>query len=201
MAAAPTFRRIAILVSCLAVVAAGCAPKRVYGPRGWDSPRGAPGPADARRDGAPADQAAADGAVAIGDEEARRGAMAADIAERFVGSPYETGGITRDGFDCSGFVRWIYHQQGIELPRNSREQARNGPAVDGGGLARGDLVFFGAGRGGGISHVGIYIGGGRFAHAPKRGRFVTIDSLDDPAWGSRFAGATRPAARSPSLSR
>jgi cell wall-associated NlpC family hydrolase len=134
--------------------------------------------------------------------ETVRGNEAAEIAQKFVGSPCQAGGISREGFDCSGFVRWVYSQQGIDLPRNSEAQARSGVAVALENLSSGDLVFFktGRARSGGprgdprrISHVGIYIGGGRFVHAPKQGHHVQIDSLDDPAWLSRYAGARRPA--------
>jgi hypothetical protein len=119
-----------------------------------------------------------------------------DIALRamaYLGVPYRFGGDTPDsGFDCSGFVRWVYREQpNVELPRASQEMARfAAPSVEPQALRAGDLVFFRI-RGSRISHVGIYIGDERFVHAPSRGGRVRIDRLDDRYWQRRFAGAKR----------
>jgi cell wall-associated NlpC family hydrolase len=111
----------------------------------------------------------------------------------YLGVPYRFGGDTPDsGFDCSGFVRWVYREQPkVELPRASQEMARfAAPSVEPQALRAGDLVFFRI-RGSRISHVGIYIGDERFVHAPSRGGRVRIDRLDDRYWQRRFAGAKR----------
>jgi cell wall-associated NlpC family hydrolase len=101
-------------------------------------------------------------------------------AERHLGLPYVWGGNTpAQGFDCSGFVRYLFAEQGIHLPRVSRDQARAGewlpPRLD--ALAPGDLMFY-AGRDGVINHVAIYAGGGRIIHASATGQGVRYDDLD-----------------------
>jgi cell wall-associated NlpC family hydrolase len=114
-----------------------------------------------------------------------------------LGVRYRFGGNTPEtGFDCSGLVRWVYRDQNaIALPRASHDMARlPAPSVDPGELAPGDLVFFRI-RGNRVSHVGIYIGDGRFVHAPSRGGMVRVDRLDDRYWKRRWAGAKRVLAR------
>ncbi len=95
------------------------------------------------------------------------------FARRFLGVRYVYGGTSpRSGFDCSGFTRFVYEHFGIDLPHYSGAQFDMGRRVSRGGLRPGDLVFFD-----GLGHVGLYIGGGRFIHAPHTGTTVSIDSL------------------------
>lgn len=97
------------------------------------------------------------------------------------------------GFDCSGFVRYVFGQAiGLQLPRNAASQFVAGLKVKRTDMQPGDLVFFRtAGRHGRISHVGIYIDHGRFIHSPSRGETVRVDNLTNRYWARRFAGAKR----------
>jgi len=110
-----------------------------------------------------------------------------------VGTPYRYGGNSPEGgFDCSGLVQFVFRDSaGLRLPRSTRElvamQARR---VDRDDLRPGDLVFFNPG-GGDASHIGIYVGEGRFVHAPSSGGTVRLDRLDAEYWHRHWAGARR----------
>jgi len=119
------------------------------------------------------------------------GGIAARTAERFVGIPYRWGGDTViDGMDCSGFVRAVYNLCGVSIPRTSRDQFKAGESIAKDALQDGDLVFFGASEDK-INHVGIYVGNGKFVHAPRRGEDIRITSIDENYFEKRFVGARR----------
>ena len=109
-----------------------------------------------------------------------------------VGTPYRYGGNSPEGgFDCSGLVNYVYRDVlDLRLPRTSRELAAvQGPPISPGKLASGDLVFFG--DAGEVSHVGIYVGEGRFVHAPRTGGTVRLDRMDGSWWLQHYSGARR----------
>jgi len=124
-------------------------------------------------------------------KEKDMGEIAARTAERFVGIPYRWGGDNVvEGMDCSGFVRAVYNLCGLSIPRTSRDQYRAGDAVSRQELQDGDLVFFGASADK-INHVGIYVGGGKFVHAPRRGEEIRVTSVEDNYFDKRYVGARR----------
>lgn len=109
--------------------------------------------------------------------------------DELIGKPYKSGGITTKGFDCSGFTQYVFKQLDIELPRSSRQQAyASGEDVEKDELRTGDLVFFNT-SGSGISHVGIYMGDGTFAHASYDG--VEYTEMDDEYYAKRYVSARR----------
>ncbi len=119
------------------------------------------------------------------------GGVAARTAERFIGIPYRWGGDNVvEGMDCSGFVRAVYNLCGISIPRTSAEQFRTGEMVAREDLKDGDLVFFGSSSDK-INHVGIYVGNGRFVHAPRRGDEIKASAIEDNYFSGRFVGAKR----------
>lgn len=109
-----------------------------------------------------------------------------------IGTPYVWGGATPGGgFDCSGLVNYVFRDMlDLRLPRTSRElAAAQGPRIDVPELQPGDLIFFGSD--GLVSHVGIYVGEGRFIHAPRTGSVVRLEQIDTPYWLGRYSGACR----------
>ena len=110
----------------------------------------------------------------------------------FLGVPYRRGGNSVEtGFDCSGFVRAIYEQTvGLVLPRRANEQAAATQVIDKRDLQPGDLVFFNTLRRA-FSHVGIYVGDGKFIHSPKPGAQVRVEDMNGSYWQRRFDGARR----------
>jgi cell wall-associated NlpC family hydrolase len=110
----------------------------------------------------------------------------------FLGVPYRRGGNSVEtGFDCSGFVRAIYSQTvGLILPRNAAQQAAATERIDRADLQPGDLVFFNTMRRA-FSHVGIYVGEGKFIHSPKPGSEVRVEDMGLSYWSRRFDGARR----------
>ena len=111
-------------------------------------------------------------------------------AHDFIGVPYLWGGISANsGFDCSGLTMTVYQLNGLDLPRHSRTQYDAGDSIAREDLQKGDLVFFDTRGRGKVSHVGIYIGAGRFIHAPSSGKKIRIDALSSDYYARRFVGA------------
>jgi cell wall-associated NlpC family hydrolase len=108
------------------------------------------------------------------------------IAMQYLGVPYVWGGASPSGFDCSGFVMYVYAQMGVSLPHHAASIYNYGVSVSRDQLEPGDLVFFD-----GLGHMGIYIGGGQFIHAPHTGDVVKISSLSDSWYAATFYGAKR----------
>jgi cell wall-associated NlpC family hydrolase len=108
------------------------------------------------------------------------------IAMQYLGTPYVWGGASPGGFDCSGFVMFVFAQMGVSLPHHAADQFNYGTPVSYDQLEPGDLVFFD-----GLGHVGIYIGGGQFIHAPHTGDVVKISSMSDSWYAATFVGARR----------
>jgi murein DD-endopeptidase len=140
---------------------AGCssAPPRV------DSSAGVPVPADAVR------------------------TQAVFTAMQMVGVPYQWGGASPQGFDCSGLVQYAYSNAGLWLPRTAADQMKAVTPVTLENAEAGDLLFFREGKR--TSHVAIYLGQGRFVHAPSTGSSVSLDSFSNTYWRMRFARAGR----------
>ena len=166
-----------LLIVLLSLGAAACAttghtPQPFPRPGGLPSPPGTPAP--------PVSVTAspADGYVLTGTALALRGA------------PYRNGGADPSGFDCSGFVAYVFAQNGISMPRTVAEQYRVGKDVNAQGLEPGDLVFFST-TGAGPSHVGIAVGGDEFVHAPSSAGEVRVERLGASYWAGRFVGARR----------
>jgi cell wall-associated NlpC family hydrolase len=106
------------------------------------------------------------------------------------GAPYRNGGTDPAGFDCSGFVNYVFGQNGVRVPRTVSEQWRAGHQVTGNLIEPGDLVFFTT-VSPGASHVGIAIGGDEFVHAPSGAGEVRVERMSAPYWATRFVGARR----------
>ena len=107
------------------------------------------------------------------------------------GTPYRNGGADLEGFDCSGFVWYVFARHGLAMPRTVAEQYEVGGRVKTEELQPGDLVFFRtAGRG--ASHVGIALGDDAFVHAPSSAGVVRVERLSASYWSSRYLGARRP---------
>ena len=108
-----------------------------------------------------------------------------------IGAKYKNGGDSpSSGFDCSGLACWVYSQNGIALPRTTKEQIESGKAISRQDLKPGDLVVFKISAWRGL-HTGIYTGSGKFIHSPSSGKRVREDLLSDPYWQKRFSAGRR----------
>ena len=118
------------------------------------------------------------------------GERAAAIALRQVGVPYRYGGSSANGFDCSGLIQYSYRQAGKSVPRTTGQLWAATTTVSRNELRQGDVLFFRVE--GKMSHVGLYLGGQRFVHAPSSGRTVSVESLNSPFYADAFIRAGRP---------
>ncbi|MEE4184823.1 MAG: C40 family peptidase [Gammaproteobacteria bacterium] len=117
------------------------------------------------------------------------GGRVAQVATSMIGTPYRWGGAQPGGFDCSGLVQFSYQRAGLRVPRTSAAQYAASRQVSLREARAGDLVFFSFERK--VSHVGIYLGDGRFVHAPSSGKQVEVASLRQPPYSSHFVAAGR----------
>ena len=185
-----------VLIAALAGSLTACASSGVvYTPQPFPMPgsnggtTAIPAPADPAAPPVAATPPAA--APAVVPPPATDGYALSGTAMSLRGAPYRNGGIDPvNGFDCSGFVKYVYEQHGVNMPREVREQFRVGKNVDKDQLEPGDLVFFST-VAPGASHVGIVIGGDQFVHAPSEKGVVRVESLSQQYWASRFIGAKR----------
>ena len=170
-----------IFVIAMTVLASACASTGAT-PRPFPTPHA---PA------APAAAAPAEGAVPVatgGRSAAAYGVTGTALSLR--GAPYRNGGSDPAGFDCSGFVYYVFGQNGVSVPRTVTAQFQAGTDVEPGRMEPGDLVFFTTVTSG-ASHVGIAIGGDEFVHAPSGSGQVRVERLSGPYWSTRFVGARR----------
>ena len=123
-------------------------------------------------------------------EGLKLGFAAADLAREQLGKQYQWGAVGPDRFDCSGLVYYVYGSLGVALPRVSADQARFGTRIGRSEVQPGDLLFFSI-SGSRVDHVGIYVGGNEFIHAPRKHMPVRTDSLNDAWWRRRFELARR----------
>jgi cell wall-associated NlpC family hydrolase len=165
------------LLAVLAMAAAGCASTGAV-PQPFPVPGGS-APVRPTPSSSPVPVGPADGYALSGTALSLRGA------------PYRNGGTTPQGFDCSGFVQYVFALHGRAMPRETREQFRIGRSIKRDALAPGDLVFFST-VAPGASHVGIVIGSDQFVHAPSERGVVRVERLSADYWDRRFVGARRP---------
>ena len=174
----------------MALSLAACASTgAVYTPKPFPLPGARPGPV-AIPAPAPAPEAPSAPSAPTAPGVVAEGYALSGTALSLRGAPYRMGGVDPNGFDCSGFVRYVYQQHGVPMPREVREQFRVGTTVDRGRLEPGDLVFFST-VAPGASHVGIVIGGDQFIHAPSERGVVRVENLGAQYWASRYVGAKR----------
>lgn len=107
-----------------------------------------------------------------------------------IGRPYQYGGTTPDGFDCSGLTQYVYRLQGLELPRTTREQYEAGDDIELDDAEPGDLLFYSF-NGRGIDHVAVYLGDGQAVHAPSSGKQVIVAPVANRWWMDRYVDAVR----------
>ena len=119
-----------------------------------------------------------------------KGAAIVKTAQKYMGVPYVWGGDTPAGWDCSGYTQYVMRENGITIPRTAAEQYSKGVAVNKADLKVGDMVFFTTYKAG-ASHVGFYMGDGKFIHASSAAKEVTINSLSETYYTEHYIGARR----------
>lgn len=120
------------------------------------------------------------------------GQMVVNTAKKYLGIPYVYGGTSTNGFDCSGLVQYVFREMGVSLNRVAADQTAHGTPVSRENLLPGDIVFFhNTSRYTRINHVGIYVGDGKFIHAPQTGDVVKISPLDTGYYATTFVTARR----------
>ncbi len=159
-----------LLASLLAIVTTACASSGAV-PRPFPTPGGGPSPS------AP-------------DATRASGYGVSGTALSLVGAPYRDGGTDPRGFDCSGFVQYVFAQYGVALPHSVAEQSQRGRRVGLRDLAPGDLLFFST-VAAGASHVGIALGGEEFVHAPSSRGEVRVERISAPYWATRLVEVRR----------
>jgi cell wall-associated NlpC family hydrolase len=179
--------RLVLIVVTLTLLG-GCASTGAV-PRPFPVPGGAPTASGGTDPNAPTAPSAPESAAApAGSAD---GYSISSTALSLRGAPYRDGGETPRGFDCSGFVQYVFAQHGVSVPRDVRRQFQVGTRIDPTTLEPGDLVFFTT-VAPGASHVGISVGGDQFVHAPSGGSgVVRVDNLSTQYWATRFVGAKR----------
>lgn len=185
-------RNRALVCMLLAVVTAACGNRtttvRTPTPRPFP---GAPLPPNATEPAPPAvATATADPTVPLAPTGTESLDALLAYAMTLQGTPYRNGGSDPAGFDCSGFVQWVYSQHGMKLPREVRDQWKEGDEIDRDEVQPGDLVFFET-VSKGASHVGIALGGDRFVHAPSSRGVVRVERFSNSYWSPRWVGAKR----------
>lgn len=180
---------VRLIVTFLCALSAACASTGAV-PKPFPVPGGRSAPNDP-----PADPAVADPDRAVKSSPSSNapiydGYSVSSTALSLRGSPYRDGGTDPSGFDCSGFVQYVFEQHGIAMPRDVRRQFEVGLRIDPNALEPGDLLFFTTVTQG-ASHVGIAIGGDQFVHAPSSNGVVRVERLSTAYWSDRFLGARR----------
>lgn len=173
-----------VMAALMSLVAAGCASSGAV-PRPFPVPAGAP-----TATGAAPTPAAANEVIPRTRAGTADGYSISSTALSLRGAPYRNAGDDPSGFDCSGFVKFVFEQHGVAMPRDVRRQFALGNEIAPAALAPGDLVFFTT-TAPGASHVGIAIGGDQFVHAPSSNGVVRVEELSAPYWANRFVGAKR----------
>jgi cell wall-associated NlpC family hydrolase len=130
-------------------------------------------------------------ANAASDDAGSSGSNVAELAVQYVGSPYRWGGASPAGFDCTGFVQWVFSQVGVWMPRSEAAQLATGRRISVDELEPGDVLVFANTYRAGLSHVGIYLGEGEFVHAVDERHGVMVSRVYDAYWAPRLVGASR----------
>ena len=175
-----TFVLIRVLIVFVAVMTGACAAKNAGTPR----PRPFPGAA------LPPIEAAPPAVQAPEAPDAPDAPSAVQTALDFLGTPYRNGGTDPSGFDCSGFVQYVFARHGMAVPREVRAQYQAGREIDLKDAQPGDLIFFET-VSRGASHVGMVVGDGRFVHAPSSRGVVRVEAYVANYWSIRIVGARR----------